>query len=401
MTPDPTLADLIDEVAEFITSYVVMPSDEALEAVVLWTLHTWAFEATPATPYLLLLSPERRSGKTLLLEVLELIVRRPWRVSSASEAAIFRRIGADTPALLLDEVDAIFTSKGNERTEALRAVLNAGNRRGSSVARCVVEGGEVRAVDFSVYCPKCLSGIDTGQLPDTIRDRGVEIRMQRRAPGEMTTRFRRRHVEPVAEELRAKLAAWASPELIEQLADADPALPAQLNDRAADAWEGLLAIADLAGRGDRARHAALALAAVANVDETSLGTRLLTKIHELIGTASAISTTTIIGAVNADEELPFGGWSAGAGITGREVARLVKPYGLRPGTIRDGGTTAKGYHRDAAMEQAFARYVAPPRQDPSQASQASQPASDGTDELGDVTDVTDVTLLDGRVVGDA
>jgi hypothetical protein len=68
----------------------------------------------------------RRSGKTRLLDVLELLVANPWRVITPSEAVVFRKIDADSPTLLLDEVDAIFSPKANGTTEGLRALLNAG-----------------------------------------------------------------------------------------------------------------------------------------------------------------------------------------------------------------------------------------------------------------------------------
>ena len=40
-------------------------------------LHTWALDAAHATPYLVILSPTKRSGKTRLEETLELLVRDP------------------------------------------------------------------------------------------------------------------------------------------------------------------------------------------------------------------------------------------------------------------------------------------------------------------------------------
>ncbi|MET0195282.1 MAG: DUF3631 domain-containing protein, partial [Hyphomicrobiaceae bacterium] len=95
-----------------------------------------------------------------------------------------------------------------------------------------------------------------GSLPDTVADRSIQIEMKRKKRSEMVSRLRSRD----GDELRLlarKAARWAADHEIE-LAAADPATPPQLNDRAADAWSPLLAIADAAG-GDwprRARHAA-------------------------------------------------------------------------------------------------------------------------------------------------
>ncbi len=235
--------ELLEDARTFVRRYVVLPDEHHAAAMALWVAHTWAIDAAHATPYLLVLSAERRSGKSRLLEVVALLVRKPWSVVAASEAAMFRKIAAERPTLLLDELDAIFGSDA-ERTEWLRAVLNAGNRPGVAVARCVGPGHEVR--DFEVFCPKLLAGIDTGRLPDTIRDRAVELRLQRKTDDEPVARFRQRYAEIESLDLRNRLEEWAA-EHEDALRAAEPNLPNALNDRAADAWEALLAIADLAG----------------------------------------------------------------------------------------------------------------------------------------------------------
>ncbi len=374
---------ILTAIETYIRRYVVLPGEHEAAALALFVAHTHALEAAHATPYLIVLSPEKRSGKTLLLEVLELLVARPWRIVSTSESAMFRKISQDRPTLLLDEIDAIFGSN-SDRTEPLRAILNAGNRPGSAVARCVGEGAKQMVVDFEVYGPKLLAGIDTGRLPDTIRDRGVEIRMQRKTAIEAVERFRRRRAVPIADDLRKQVADWAERD-VGGLRDAEPELPAELNDRAAEAWEPLFAIADLAGDEwpTRARAAALALAEGASVEEVSHGTRALAKLAMLLRDRSVISTQDAIDALNADEELPFGGWRDGRGLDARVLARLLKPYGLRPRTVRlPDGTTPKGYHRDEAAEEAFARYLVAP--------QTTDPPQKNPHEMGVVADVADV-----------
>jgi Protein of unknown function (DUF3631) len=68
----------------------------------------------------------------------------------------------------------------------------------------------------------------------------------RRTREERVERFRRRDVAPAAEELLDRLTDWLEPQ-IEELRRARPELPDELDDRAQDIWEPLLAIADLAG----------------------------------------------------------------------------------------------------------------------------------------------------------
>ncbi|HYB23060.1 MAG TPA: hypothetical protein VED41_04635, partial [Solirubrobacteraceae bacterium] len=127
--------DLLERVGVFVERFVVLSGDSAKTAVALFVLHTWTVEAATTTPYIVVASPERQSGKTRLLEVLALLVRKPWHCASASEAALFRKVQDDEPTLLLDETDATFGAH-TERTEPLRVLLNAGNRRGATGSRC-------------------------------------------------------------------------------------------------------------------------------------------------------------------------------------------------------------------------------------------------------------------------
>lgn len=384
--PHSETSDLLDRVGVFLDRFVVLPGESARIAVVLFVMHTWALEAATTTPYLVVASPERRSGKTRLLEVLALLVREPWHCASASPAAIFRKIEAVEPTLLLDETDAIFGAH-TERTEPLRALLNAGNRRGASVTRIV--GSKHEVADFSSFCAKVLAGIDTGRLPETIEDRAVILRMQRRRPNERVERLRSRLVGPQATALTNDLEGWATV-AIPCLSDALPELPDELGDRAADAWEPLLAIADLAGGAwpVHARSAAVALSAATDGNEVGHGTQLLGALRHAMRGIDVSATADLLKAINADERLPFGGWRDGKGIDARTLARLLRPYGVRPRTVRTGETTAKGYHAHD-LADAWARYLSPSQA--SQASPAHQRPPRGSHEHSDVTDVTDVT----------
>src|SRR5438270_5865687 len=84
----PNAADLLERLIALIERYVVLPEQYALDLLALYVLHTWAFGASDATPYLVIVSAEKQSGKTRLLEVLAALVRRPWHTASASAAAL-------------------------------------------------------------------------------------------------------------------------------------------------------------------------------------------------------------------------------------------------------------------------------------------------------------------------
>ncbi|MBK8294174.1 MAG: DUF3631 domain-containing protein [Solirubrobacterales bacterium] len=357
--PSRSLPEILDEVEQAISTFVVLPSPEAGAALALWTVHTWAFEAAHATPYMLVISAEKRSGKTRLLEILTALVRRPWATVDVSEAALFRKIAQDRPTCLIDEIDAIFSS-ATERTAPLRATINAGNPEGGSVARCA--GDDMKVVDFNVFSPKLLAGIDKGErLPDTIRDRSVTIQMVRKTSDEPVRRLLLRKVHPLLENLRGDLEGWASRN-VEMLSSAEPDLPAELDDRAAEAWEPLLAIADLAGVawGSKARDAAKALSSNTGEEGQTHGGLLLAAIRDLMGSKLTIATKDVLLRVNHREELPFGAWRDGEGIDARGLARLLKPYGVRAKKVHiSDGQKVRGYHRDD-LSEAWSRWLPTP-----------------------------------------
>jgi hypothetical protein len=106
----------------------VVLSEEQADAVALWVLHTHALPAADTTPYLAITSAEKRSGKTTLLEVLELLVARPWLTGRTTTAALVRKVDkVDKVTVLLDESDAAFNGD-KEYGETLRGVLNTGYR---------------------------------------------------------------------------------------------------------------------------------------------------------------------------------------------------------------------------------------------------------------------------------
>lgn len=151
---DVPLTDLLDLIVAFLEGYLVFRSPLQANALALWIAHTHVLEAFDITAYLHVQSPVKRSGKTRLLELVEELVLRPWRVVEVTAATVFRKIARDTPTLLLDEVDTIWRgAKSSETAQAPRGVLNAGYRRGVSVPRCVGRNFE-RLVDFPVFCPK-------------------------------------------------------------------------------------------------------------------------------------------------------------------------------------------------------------------------------------------------------
>jgi hypothetical protein len=268
--------------------------------------------------------------------------------SAKKDCAVAKR-----PTLLVDEADS-FANGSNE----LRGIIDSGHTRSTAwVIRCVGENHE--ACRFSTWAPKAFASI--GGLAGTVEDRSVILPMQRKRREQKVARLRHRDNSEFAE-LRSKAARWAQ-DSMQALAAADDAteVPAELNDRDADNWQPLLAIADLAG-GEwpkRARDAALALS---GVDEpNSLGTQLLADIKAAFRPGEeAVTTRGLLDRLTADPERPWADFRHGKPLSPKQLGSRLAQFGIRSETVHLAGEAhAKGYVR-SRFDEAWAIYVPSP-----------------------------------------
>ncbi len=259
---------VLSEVAAAFSRYVALPVGAA-DALALWTAHAHAFEAFVHTPRLNCCSPEKGCGKTTALDVAASMTPRPLRTESMTAAVLFRLVQEHKPTLLLDEVDSYL----NE-AEELRGLLNAGHKRGARAYR--VEGESLQVRGFNAFAPAALAGI--GDLPGTLHDRSIVIRLVRAKPGEVAARFdsRRTHAETG---LCRKLARWTADNFT-KLEACDPHLPETAFNRLGDNWRPLFAIAEVAGADwpQRAAGAFATLTSGDDLDAQGIGATLLADI---------------------------------------------------------------------------------------------------------------------------
>jgi hypothetical protein len=348
-------AALLDQVHAFLGRFVAYPSEHTHFAHTLWIAHTHLMDAWESTPRIAFLSHEPGSGKTRALEVSEPLVPRPVEAVNVTPAYLFRKVASPDgrPTVLYDEIDTVFGPKAKDNEE-IRGLLNAGHRRGAVAGRCVVKGKQVETEEIPAYCAVALAGL--GNLPDTILSRSVVVRMRRRAPTEQVQPWRRRVYAEMGQELRDQLALWAE-SVLTTVINAWPAMPEGVQDRDADVWEALLAVADVAGSHwpDRARVAAVTLVTQAKQDAPSLGVRLLADLRKIIGDAPAMHTETILERLHSLEEAPWGDLK-GKPLDDRGLARLLRPYDIKPKLVRIGTTVSRGYRRED-LHDAWARYL--------------------------------------------
>jgi Protein of unknown function (DUF3631) len=392
-------ARLLGELRQAFTRYVVFPSPQAADAVTLWTAASHAQPAWEHAPRLAVVSPLKRCGKSRLLDVVAETCHAPLITINATIAAVVRSIGADPPTLLVDEADTLWgTRKQADANEDLRGLLNAGHQRNRPMLRWDVTSRTAERLD--TFAMALLAAI--GELPDTIMDRAVVVRMRRRAAGEQVDPYRTRRDAPPLHDLRDQLATWARAHL-RDLQHAAPAMP--LEDRAADTWEPLIAIADLAGSDwpARARDAAATMtqAEAQQEEDTAASVRLLADLRQVFQAAEveALYTSTILEALHQLEDAPWADWY-GHPLTTRDLAKLLRPYQVESKNIREHGTGAprKGYAR-TDLHDAWARYVPLhplyPLQEPEPAGQTGNghvadpqlPSATSATGPGDVADV--------------
>ncbi len=313
---------ILDDVSMFLGRFVAYPSTSTQVAHTLWVAHTHFMDRWESTPRIAFLSPEPGSGKTRALEVSELLVPRPVEAVNVTPAYLFRKVAdeAGAPTILFDEIDTVFGPRAKDNEE-IRGLLNAGHRRGAVAGRCVVKGKVVTTEEIPAYSAVALAGL--GGLPDTLLSRSVVVRMRRRAPGEQVEQFRRRLHKDDGHALRDRLSDWAN----EAEMDGWPIMPDGVEDRNADVWEALLAVADAAGGAwpGRARAACVALVAQSRESTPSLGVRLLADLRTVFGDQDAMSTDAILKALCDLDEAPWGDLR-GRPLDPRRLARFLKDY---------------------------------------------------------------------------
>ncbi|WP_373202868.1 DUF3631 domain-containing protein [Mycobacterium marinum] len=349
----PDGCEILDDIYTVIRRFCVLPGEHEYMAVTLWCAYTHFADAFEYAPRLIARSPHKRSGKTGLLEVVAELVRGPLRAMNVSTSYIFRSIEKNPrQTLLLDEVDALFGAKANAaQHEDLRALLNAGFQRGNPVGRTT--GPDHTPTEFQTFAPAAMAGI--GRLPDTIEDRAVVIHMRRRTTDEKVLPYRPGRDNGLLHSLRSLLASWAergTPEAY-SYANGDQRVDLPVDDRAADLWEPLIVVAEIAGRDwpRYAREACRALTAQADEDDTdtSPGQQLLTDIRAAF-TAEFMSSEELCSALRAIPESPWSDFQ----LNPSKLGRRLREYRIKSGHSTD--KKRRGYRR-ADFADAFSRYI--------------------------------------------
>ena len=358
-------AVLLDRILYELQRFVMFPKWGA-EMLALWILHTFAFHLRSVTTYVAIESPERECGKSTLLTVLSLLVKRAAVSSNISSSAFFHAIDELRPTLLIDEADSNLKTR-----RELRGIFNAGYTESTANVWRVIyepaadgdtngdeaeEGGgrsnsKGRLVRYLTWCPKVIATI--GRLDATLESRCIVIRMERKLEVEECERVKLLQ----ATELNQQCARFVQDHASE-IANATPAMPEGLGNRAADIWEPLLALADLAGGHwpETARQAAQGLTARAQ-QHTPMGSLLMDIcLMFLLGQTDRLFSREMVEALEWKRDRPWAELRRGRKLTESWLATQLRPYGISPRTIRKEGEMAKGYFEED-FKETFRRYI--------------------------------------------
>jgi hypothetical protein len=353
---DGSPADLLAVVENFLRRFVVLPKCAYLP-VALWVMATYLSNIFDSFPYIALISPAKRCGKTRLLEILELLSDSPWRGTAPSPAALYRMMDK-TPTLLLDEVEALMARHASETQQIILAILNAGHRRGATIPRC--DGPRNELKHFKVYGPKAFAAI--GSLPDTLMDRSIVIVMQRRRADQPVERLLYANAKAESKPISVKLAAFRSraaevKTAYERLMKEDLQF---LSDRDADLWISLFALCSVVSpeKMPHMQAAARELSgskATGDEDDT-LALKLLADLRDVWPEDEAkVETKVLIGRLKGLDESPWA--TKDHELSAHRLARMLRPFGVRPDQFREGPLGGlRGYVREA-LNSAITRYL--------------------------------------------
>lgn len=332
----PQPAELFARVVRLFREHVYWPSPHTPVLLALWVMGTYVFQVFTYFPYIALNSADKRSGKSLVEEIMsEVAFNATAPMVGVTAATIYRDIHFNDSTLILDEVETLREGDKAIRAATL-AVLCAGFKKGGTVPRCEPQANGAYAApsEYSAYSPKMFAGIN--EVAAVIRDRSISILMERKPKGVQCQRFNVTALAPELRALRDDLHAFglASATAIARayMQHAQLVLP-ELDDRGRDIFEPLAAVAHIVGaEAERALCAAVAeIASQRRADDASTEGELETAravLIEQLGESESI-------VLRSDDALTA---FQKAGLSGMDRAAdaqaMLRRLGFRSGTHR-------------------------------------------------------------------
>lgn len=317
---------LLSDVEQLIIKHIVLPRG-ASTAITLWIACTYVYDAFRVYPKLAVISPEKRCGKTTLLDILSGLCCRSLIASNISPSAIFRSVDLWKPTLIIDEADTFLAGKNDN----IIGIINSGHTRNTAfVIR--VTGEDHIPKRFSTWSPMAFASIKG--IAGTVMDRSVIVSLRRKTTHEKAQRLSIDFKEE-QELIRKKLVKWGK-DNFKQLKSNQIEPPEIQNDRAMDNWLPLFTIAGAIGDDwpNKVESSYILLNSMKEEETTSI--MLLQDLQSIFVSKNWIKVFSIdlVNELVKLEERPWCEWKKGKPMTQNSLAKMLKTFNIHSKDIR-------------------------------------------------------------------
>jgi hypothetical protein len=326
----------------------------ALDTLILWALHTYAYARFEVSPRLILHGRDATADHARALRLLRWLTPSPRLFARATAANVVELIAHENPTLLLDDAANAILGRRD-----MRALIAAGAHADGALL-----GKRTRKKDGAVRrCAAPLALATAASPPEELLAHAIVIPM---APALDAGEGRARGAiaEPPAEALalRAEFATLGA-KIRAANANEAVAFPTFLGPTAAETWGPLFICARALGAEAETavRIAASQFANPEHLEPPTSARALLRDIRRIAGIdGTHASSNQLVDALTRDPDSPWNACDYGAKLTPRGLAKRLARFEVRPQVIHlMNAPSFRGYKADALLT-AYARYLNDP-----------------------------------------
>jgi len=226
------IARLATEVDAFIKSYLEMPLDSDYLILSMWVFHTYLIEKFNTTPILYFYGV-KETGKSRAGEVLSELAFRAQRLTSLTEATLFRSVEMFKPTLIIDEIKLL----GKGGNQGLADLIKTTYKRGLKVSRINLnKSGEDQIEYYDTFTPLVICTTET--IPDIIESRCILFTMQKNSNPQIEKKIDNKW----ANDLRERLTIFRANYITKELPEAQYIARGRLNEIMFPLYQSLLLV---------------------------------------------------------------------------------------------------------------------------------------------------------------
>ena len=221
---------LATEINAFIKSYLEMPLDSDYLVLTMWVFHAYLIEKFNTTPILYFYGV-KETGKSRAGEVLNELAFRAQRLTSLTEATLFRSVELFKPALIIDEIKLM----GKGGNHGLADLIKTTYKRGVKVSRINLNKyGEDQIEYYDTFTPLVIC--TTESIPDIIESRCILFIMQKNSNPQIERKIDKKW----ANDLRERLTVFRANYINKDLPEAQYIARGRLNEIMFPLYQALL-----------------------------------------------------------------------------------------------------------------------------------------------------------------